>query len=36
MTADHSLWDWMQKTLDSIIERKSVSIVLLNDAGCAF
>jgi phage tail-like protein len=33
MTADHSLWDWMQKTLDGIIERKSISIVLLNDAG---
>jgi phage tail-like protein len=33
MTDDHSLWDWMQKTLDGKIERKNVSIVLLNEAG---
>jgi phage tail-like protein len=33
MTSDLSLWEWMQKTLDGKVERKNVSIVLLNDAG---
>jgi phage tail-like protein len=33
MTADLSLWEWMQKTLDGKIERKNVSIILLNEAG---
>jgi phage tail-like protein len=33
LTADLSLWEWMQKTLDGKIERKNISIVLLNDTG---
>jgi phage tail-like protein len=33
LTTDLSLWEWMKKTMDGKIERKNISIVLLNDAG---
>jgi phage tail-like protein len=33
MTSDLSLWNWMQETLDGKVERKTMSIVLFNDAG---
>ena len=33
MTRDLSLWNWMQDTLNGTVSRRSVSILLLNDAG---
>jgi phage tail-like protein len=33
MTSDLSLWKWMQETLEGKVTRRSISVVLLNDAG---
>jgi phage tail-like protein len=33
MTSDLSLWNWMRETLEGQVSRKSISIILLNDAG---
>src|SRR5215472_10705279 len=33
MTSDLSLWEWMQETLNGKLTRKTISVVLLSDAG---
>jgi phage tail-like protein len=33
MTSDLSLWNWMRETLEAQVSRRSMSVVLLNDAG---
>jgi phage tail-like protein len=33
LTSDLSLWNWMQETLQGKVSRRSMSVVLLNDAG---
>lgn len=33
ITDDASLWDWRKKSIDGKVERKSGSIILINDAG---
>jgi phage tail-like protein len=33
MTSDLSLWNWMREALEGQVSRRSMSVVLLNDAG---
>ncbi len=33
ITDDSQLWDWRKKAIDGKVERKHLSIVLMNDAG---
>ncbi len=33
LTASHVLWDWMQTAVKGAVERKNVSIVMLDSAG---
>jgi phage tail-like protein len=32
MTSDLSLWNWMRETLEGQVSRRSISVILLNDA----
>jgi len=31
ITADHSLWDWIKSVIDGAVQRKNMSIILLDD-----
>jgi len=31
LTADHSLWDWIKSVIDGAVQRKNMSILLLDD-----
>jgi phage tail-like protein len=31
ITLDHSLWDWMKKVVEGVVQRTSMTIVLLDD-----
>jgi phage tail-like protein len=33
MTGDLSLWNWMRETIEGKVNRRNMSVVLLNDAG---